>query len=107
LIHELREYVIAPGKTAALHRRFQEITCPLFKKHGIHIIGFWNVVIGDTPKLIYLCAFQDLAHRERAWDAFLNDPEWIQAREASEKDGALTTRITSMILQPTAYSPLQ
>jgi len=107
MVYELREYYIAPGKGPALHRRFREHTLGLFARHGIQVVGFWEVTIGDGPKLVYLCQYPDLGHRERAWKAFGGDPEWQAAKAESERDGALTVRIVSSILTPTAYSPMQ
>lgn len=107
MIYEWREYYIAPGKGPALHKRFEEVTERLFKKHGIHVLGYWNVLIGESPKLTYLCQFTDLAHRERAWNAFLADPEWIAAKAESEKDGALSLKIVNSILAPTTFSAMK
>lgn len=107
MIYELREYYIAPGKAAALHRRFQEQTIKYFEKHGIKVIGYWDVLIGETPKLVYLCQYPDLGHRERAWKAFAADPGWQAAKAETERDGVLVERIVNQILAPTPYSPLQ
>lgn len=107
LIYELREYYIAPGKGEALHRRFKELTTKLFEKHGIKVVGYWDVRIGEAPKMVYICQFDDFTHFENAWGSFLKDPEWIKGKQESEKDGALTVKVTSTILTPTDYSPLQ
>ena len=79
----------------------------LFKKHGIAVIGFWESVIGESNELVYLCAFEDLAHRERAWQTFAADPEWREAVKASEANGPLIQRIVNKIWRPTRFSPLQ
>jgi hypothetical protein len=39
-VFELRIYHAAPGKMQALHARFRDHTCNLFKKHGMTIVGF-------------------------------------------------------------------
>ena len=57
--------------------------------------------------LIYIIAFEDEGHRERAWTAFRADPEWNKVRSESEVDGALTSRVFNTLLSPTDYSPLQ
>jgi len=54
-----------------------------------------------------MLAFKDLAHRERAWDAFISDPEWIKGKTESERDGPLVSKVVSTILKPTHYSPMQ
>lgn len=107
MIHELRVYEAMPGKLPALHSRFRDVTLGLFERHGLKVVGFWDTVVGTSNQLTYLLAFDDLAQREQAWKAFQSDPEWKEARAASEKDGPLVARITNTILRPTDYSPVR
>ncbi|MEO6270146.1 MAG: NIPSNAP family protein [Lautropia sp.] len=51
--------------------------------------------------------WDSLADREKRWDAFAADPEWIKKRAESEVDGPIVGHIDSSILQPTAYSALR
>ena len=65
-----------PGKLAALQARFREHTTALFEKQGITNVGYWtNAVGGSSDELVYMLAFDDVAHRERAMAAFQADPE--------------------------------
>jgi hypothetical protein len=53
-----------------------------------------------------------LAHKDRtsadaSWKAFRADPLWIEAKKASEVDGSLTEKVTSVFMSPTDYSPLK
>src|SRR4249920_2962717 len=42
---ELRTYTVREGSSIdLLHTRFRERTTPLFKKHGMTIIGYWQPV---------------------------------------------------------------
>lgn len=107
MIHELRVYEAVPGKMPALQRRFRDVTLGFFERHGLKVVGFWDPVIGTSNQLIYMLAFDDLAHRERAWAAFLGDKEWQEARAVSEADGPLVARITNTILRPTNFSPMR
>lgn len=109
MIYEWRVYEITPGKMADINERFSKITLKFFEKYDIKVIGFWTAVIGTSNILYYMIAFNDLAHREKAWTAFGTDPEWVKARKETEKraGGPLTVKVTNMILKPTAYSPLQ
>ena len=107
MIYELRIYDAAPGKLGVLNDRFAKITLGYFEKHGIKSIGYWTDVVGVSGRLTYLLAFQDLAHRESAWAAFMADPERQQAFAETEKDGPLVARIENKIMRATAYSPLQ
>ena len=107
MIYELRSYDIAPGRMPALHARFQNHTLGLFRKHGIEVVGFWEAIIGTSNVLHYVIRFDDLAHRERAWAAFLGDPEWQRVRSESERDGPIVARIRNEIWRPASYSPMQ
>ena len=107
MIYEYRVYHIAPGKMPDINARFTNHTMNLFEKHGIRVVGFWQTAIGDSDELTYLCQFDDLAHRTRAWEAFAADPDWSMARAESEKDGPLVAKVTNTILTPTPYSPLK
>lgn len=107
MIYEFRTYEVLPGRMPALHARFQEHTLGFFRRHGIRPVGFWEAVIGTRDVLNYLLAYEDLAHRQRAWSAFLADQDWTRVRDESHRDGPIVARIRNEIWQPTPYSPLQ
>jgi hypothetical protein len=108
MIYELRIYTVHPGRMPALLRRFRDHTCGLFEKHGIKSVGYWlNTIGGRNDELWYIVAFDDLAHRQRAWDAFGADPEWLAVRADSEKDGAVVHHLENRIMSPTDFSPLR
>jgi hypothetical protein len=107
MIYELRTYWAAPGCAGALHRRFRELTLRCLARHGIEVVGFWVPPRADDGDLVYLVAGADQAALEAAWLAFRADPEWRAGKAASESAGPLVTRITSVWLTPTDYSPLQ
>jgi len=107
MIHEYRAYYIMPGRMPDIQKRFADVTMHLFKRHGIEVVGFWEPVIGESNELVYICAFEDLAARERAWKAFMADPEWHAARKASEVNGPLVERVVNKIWRPTSFSPIQ
>jgi hypothetical protein len=107
VIYEVRSYEVVPGRMPAMHARFRDHTLGFFARHGMGVVGFWEAVIGTTNVLHYLLAFDDLAHRERAWAGFLGDPEWQRVRAESERDGPIVARVRSEIWRPTPYSPMQ
>ncbi len=107
-VFELRTYHAAPGKMDALNARFRDHTNALFKKHGMEIVGFWQPT--DPKKadlLIYMLAFPSKEAADKSWKAFREDPDWIKAKEASEKDGKLVDKVESVYLNPTDYSPIK
>jgi hypothetical protein len=106
MIYEARVYEVAPGRMPDLHDRFRRHTLRLFERHGLHPVGFFNTEIGvGSDRLTYLLRFDSLAHREKAWAAFLEDPEWQEVSALSNQPGQLVLRITSSILRPTDYFP--
>jgi len=108
VIHELRIYRCVPGRLPALLKRFETITLKLWERHGIRQAGFWTVGIGESNQdLYYLLAWESLAERERKWNAFIADPEWIAARAETEKDGQIVASVSNQILLPTAFSAVR
>jgi hypothetical protein len=108
MMYELRIYHCVPGKLPELHKRFEGVTLKLFEKHGIRPVGFWTVLVGGSNQdLYYLLEWQDMAERERRWNAFAADPEWLAKRAESEKNGPLLASIDSSFLAPTAYSAMK
>ncbi len=107
-VFELRTYVANEGKAEAMHTRFRDHTCKLFKKHGMELVGFWtpqDVDKGKADTLVYILAFPSRDAAKQAWAAFGADPEWQSARDESEKGGKLVKAVTSVYLDPTDYSP--
>ena len=103
---ELRTYHAVPGKMDALNARFRDHTNALFKKHGMEIIAFWTDV-NKPDDLVYILAYPSKEAREKSWKAFQEDPDWKEAKAASEKDGKLVEKVESVFLNPTDYSPLK
>lgn len=97
MLYELRTYVIAPGRMRAIIDRFANITVHYFHKHGIRPLLYLEPVIGTSNEMVYLVAWNSLAEREQRWNAFMNDPEWIAARAATEADGPIVLSYTAEI----------
>ena len=107
-IHELRIYHGLPGRLPALLDRFRNTTLGLRQKHGIRQVGFRTVPIGPSNQALYhLLAWESSAEREQKWTAFMSDPEWLEKRAASEKDGPILAEVENLILEPTAFSAMR
>ena len=107
---ELRTYYATPGRLEELHKRFRNHTIRLFKKHGMTIVGFWAPTApadAAANTLVYVLAYPDEAARETAWKAFNTDPEWIAARDASERNGKIVAKVESVMMKATDYSDLK
>ncbi|MER7980482.1 NIPSNAP family protein [Streptomyces sp. NPDC095817] len=102
MILELREYVALPDRAEDLHRRFGEETLDLFDQVGLDLRGFWHAV-GERRRIVYLCAFADVAVAVAFWEAFRADPRWIALKERTEANGPLIERIDSTYLVEPEY----
>jgi hypothetical protein len=108
MIHELRVYRCIPGRLPALLKRFDTITLKLWERHGIKQAGFWTVLVGESNHdLYYLLAWDSLAERERKWNAFASDPEWLGKRAETEADGQIVANVSNQFLVPTAFSSVR
>jgi hypothetical protein len=108
MIYESRVYRCIPGRLPALLKRFETVTLKLWDKHGIKPVGFFTTLVGvSNQELTYLLAWESLADRERKWNAFAADPDWIAARARTEEDGQIVDTIANQFLQPTAFSAMK
>jgi len=110
-VFELRTYTAAPGKLGALNARFRDHTVRLFTKHGMKHVGYWTPAEGPLAEntLIYVLMHDSREAAQKSWAAFRADPDWIKARDESQKDGSLTTPggVQSVFMNATDFSPLK
>lgn len=109
-VFEMRTYTAAPGKFADLQKRFRDHTLRIFEKHGMQNVGYW--VPADPPNsentLVYILAHKSREAAKKSWADFNADPEWQKVRKESMADGvSLTTKVESVFLNPTDYSPMK
>ena len=114
-VFELRTYIATPGNLPALNSRFRDHTVRLFAKHGMTNLIYWNLAPGQAgadSMLVYLLSHSSTEAAGNSFESFRKDPDWLQARAASEKQagGSLTVAdkgVVSEFLVPTDYSPLK
>jgi hypothetical protein len=72
-------------------------------------VGYWTPVDGQEAAntLIYVLAYESREARDKAWQAFQNDPDWKKAFEESHKDGPLVKKVESKFMHATDYSPIR
>jgi hypothetical protein len=75
--------------------------------------GFWQVFYGDTligsrlPNLTYMLGFEDLADRNKKWEAFRSAPEWKKLSSSPRYTfEEIVSNITNVILKPAPYSQI-
>ena len=108
-VFEIRTYTTPEGKLDALKTRFRDHTMAIFEKHGMKNVGYWTPQ--DAPlsqnTLIYIISHESRDAAKKNWDAFRTDPDWVKAKAASEVNGPLTTKVESVFVDPTDFSPLK
>ncbi len=107
-IYEMRVYRCLPGRLPNLLKRFENVTLKMWAKHGIRQAGFFTTQVGNSNlDLTYLLEWESMGERETKWNAFQADPDWIAARNESEKDGPILANVSNQFLQPTSFSSVK
>ena len=107
-LYELRTYTTEPGRLPALNARFRDHTMKLFEKHGMKNEMYWvptDEKLKDNT-LIYIVSHASRDAAEKSWKDFINDPDWVKARDASEKDGKIVAKVDRQYMTLTDYSPV-
>ncbi len=108
-VFEMRTYTANEGKLTALQARFRDHTTAIFEKHGMQNVGYW--IPTDAPAsqntLIYILAFPDREAAKKSWAEFMADPEWKKVQQESEVNGKLVSKIDSVFMEPTEFSPIR
>ncbi|MHA7130851.1 NIPSNAP family protein [Algoriphagus namhaensis] len=106
---QLRVYTCSDGKLFDLQRRFKDHTQALFDKQDFRNYLYWvtDEPAGEQSKLIYLLGHRNEAVFNTAFQAFLKDPEWIKAKEASEMNGKLVEKVDATMFKTLPFSPLR
>lgn len=93
----------------ALHERFAGPEIKIFHRSGVHPILYSETIAGpNMPNLTYITPFESLAAREKAWEAFGADPEWVKVRKESiDRHGQISSVIQIALFRATPYSPVQ
>ncbi|MEE2745450.1 MAG: NIPSNAP family protein [Pseudomonadota bacterium] len=108
MIYEKRIYQVYPGKMPNLLNRFDKVTLSIWERYQIRQAGFWTSLVGGSSlELLYMLEWDSLSDRETKWSAFTNDPEWLQKRAESEKDGPIVASIENSFLEPTSFSKIK
>ncbi|HZP54473.1 NIPSNAP family protein [Actinocrinis sp.] len=105
MFYEIREYTTVPGRMTALIKRNNEVVLPLFTKHDMNLVFMSVTELGENSnnELVYMLQWETYAEMAQKWAAYMSDPEWIEAKAASEADGPILERIRRRIVNPTPF----
>lgn len=98
MIYELRIYHMHPGRQKAICDRFQNHSLSIFPRLGIKVTDFW-VDDEGAERLYYVCEFENVEAKEKAWASFREDPEWIRVKAESEASGPIVQSVDSYIMR--------
>jgi hypothetical protein len=108
-VFELRTYTAPEGKLGDLDKRFRDHTMRIFKKHGMESIGYWHPQ--DAPDsqntLIYVVSHSSREAAKKNWADFGADPEWQKVSTESQVNGRIVSKVVSVFMDATDYSPLK
>jgi hypothetical protein len=81
----------------------------IFRRVGIQPVFFGTAISGQNlPCLTYMVCYDDLAGRDKAWKAFLADPEWLKLRaQPGLADAEIVSNISNTLLRPLPFSPVR
>ena len=108
-VFELRTYTAPEGKLPELQARFRNHTMRIFNKHNMTSIAYW--VPQDAPNsqntLIYVLAHPSREVAKKNWADFQADPEWQKVSAESQVNGRIVSKVESVFMDPTDYSPIK
>ncbi|MCW5980426.1 MAG: NIPSNAP family protein [Bryobacteraceae bacterium] len=109
-IFELRTY--ESNNAFTLRRKmkmFDDGEIGIFRRLNMLPVFFGETIVGtNMPNLTYMLAFDSLAAREKAWQAFGQDPEWQKMRVLPGlSDSEVVSNISNWIVSPLPGSDIR
>lgn len=108
-VYELRTYTAPDGKLPLLQARFRDHTIRIFNNHGMKSVGYW--VPQDAPNkdntLVYIISHDSREQAKKNWADFQADPEWKKVSAESQVDGPIVSKVVSVFMDATDYSPIK
>lgn len=103
MIIEKRTYTFHPGKVQEFLALYEKEILPIHTKY-LPLIGYFVSEIGTLNQVITMWGYQDMGEREAKRAALYADPEWIAI---GPKTTPFIQKMETMILKPTAFSPIR
>jgi hypothetical protein len=109
-LFELRTYESASERAhRAKVKMFEELgEIKIFRKVGLTPVFFARTIAGPRmPSLVYMLVHQNLADRDKNWDAFRASPDWKKVSGTpGYADADIVSNITTVYLRPAASSQI-
>ena len=80
----------------------------IFRRVGLTPVFFARTLAGPRmPNLVYMLVHENMAGREKSWDAFRTDAEWRKLSQTQGfTDPEIVSNITTIFLRPAGYSQI-
>jgi len=108
-VFEMRTYTAPDGKLPNLQARFRDHTIRIFNKHNMKSVGYW--VPQDAPAkdntLVYIISHDSREAAKKNWADFQADPEWKKVSAESQVEGPIVSKVVSVFMDATDYSPIK
>ena len=99
MIYEQRIAKALPGKEEEFVGRARKWLA-IAQKHGARVTaGIFQTIIGDTSEFSYILEYDNLAHRERVFQAIEEDAEWKMILKTLAKEGYPVSNISNRIMK--------
>ena len=107
---DLRIYSVLPGKLDAFRNRWRDYAVPIYKRHGLHSLGWWVADKKDAEghdQFVCLLAGESVEAIQKSIGDFHKDAEWQRVEKETEKDGKLRGGVEAFKLTAADFSPLR
>lgn len=106
MIYEKRTYTINPLKMADWLALYQSNALAVQTDHLGKLIGFFFTEIGVVNQVVHIWAYESLDDRLVRRARMAQDERW-QTFSRKNRELAAVERLESVLMRPTAFSPLQ
>ena len=106
MVVDHRTYDFHPGKIGGWLDAYEREALPIQTKHLGQLLLFAVTECGPINQVVFLWAYAGMGDRDRRRNAMVADPAWTAFGKTTAALGALKQQ-TTMILKPTAFSPIR
>ena len=104
MIYEMRTYDVKPGLLSAYLKLFNDVGLPERKPHN-NLVGFWFTEFGALSQVVHIWRWASLDQRAVLRGELMQNPKWTQ--DFLPIAMPMLDRLSSVILNPAEFSPLQ
>ena len=104
MIYEMRTYDVKPGLLNTYLKLFNDVGMPERKPHN-NLVGFWFTEFGGLNQVVHIWSYTSYEQRVALRAELMQNPRW--ATDFLPVAMPMLDRMSSVVLNPAAFSPLQ